>query len=223
MNSEQLRQQLAELRAQIEALLPANAAEQYLAQIFADSKFAPHLPAIIARLCSETPVYSFDVEADPDEARHPAHYTALWYDRRQPPIVIQYTRYWREMPQDRDDAPDAPEVAADMVDDPPVPLALSESAQTNAQGHSKQSATPASSDEPVTTPHAPTATPATTATAEEIAAERARIEARIAELEQQMEMHQAGPTPPRRVVRPSSSAAAAAPARGASEWRGRMF
>lgn len=179
-----LQRQLAELRAAVEALQPSHQAEGYLAQVFAEAKFAPHLEHIIAHLCGAAPSYSFVVEADPAEDGHPTQYTALWYDRAEPPIVIQYTRRWRgmpgELPEPRSyelmEEPPAQATTAlvrtshhlaaseQTVNAPAASVEPSDLLRTSAQGHSEQPPKPPARDQA------------------EIAAEIARIEAEIARL-----------------------------------------
>ena len=150
--SDHLRRQLADLRAMVEALQPAHRAEDYLSDYFGDPKFAPHLAEILAHLLSSEPVYSFIVEADPDEEGHPMHHTVMWYDRSQRPILISYTKFWRrvhgELPEH--EATGTPPVADAADEEPPATMqepslrvARPDLALSPAGGHSEPSVAPA--------------------------------------------------------------------------------
>lgn len=150
--SDHLRRQIADLRAMVEALQPAHRAEDYLRDYFGDPKFAPHLVEIVAHLLSDTPVYSFVVERDPDEEGHPMHHTVMWYDRSQRPILISYTKFWRRVHGDlpERDATDTPPVAdaADgeppaTIEEPRLRVARSDLAVAREYGHPEPSAAPA--------------------------------------------------------------------------------
>lgn len=100
--SNDLRAQLAELRAMVEALTPSTAAEDYLRDRFAGPEFDEHREAIVEALLSPQPHYSFSVQLadDPDDC--PSRYTLYWPDCSQPVVCIRIQRvtHWRDEPPD---------------------------------------------------------------------------------------------------------------------------
>lgn len=208
--SNDLRRQLAELRAMVEALTPSSTAEDYIAECFADAKFAAHRDAIVAALCrGDTPSYSFEVAADPDEGWQPTRYSVMWYQRDQPPITIMYTRRWRELRYGEHlGAP----TSHDLTDEPP---AQATSALVRASSHLTESQ-PMMNDTPTVSAPSETAVASVQGHTELPPEERARIQSEIARLRSEIqrlkppERRQEPPTPPARagVVRvdtPSAS------------------
>lgn len=206
--SNDLRREIAELRAQLEALQPSHQAEGYLRARFAAPAFDEHREQIVAALLSPSARYSFSVQLADDPEGAPSRFMLYWPDRSQPVMCIRVQRVsnWgglryahrmdelalydqhTEPPEQAVTAPVRAsygvEQAEQTVNDTPLPAALSESAHDDAQRHSEQPATLPSGD--------------STGHAEDVAAQIAAIQARIAQLsaeEQRQEQQTPAPAP----------------------------
>src|SRR5690348_2754351 len=87
MGSRDLRRQLAELRAQVEALQPSHVSDE-LRAYFAAAAFDGQREAIIQALLDGR-LYEFAVQLPDDPAGCPSRYIITWPDRRQPPKALR--------------------------------------------------------------------------------------------------------------------------------------
>lgn len=225
--SNDLRREIAELQAMVEALQPSHQAEDYLRERFAAPEFDEHREQIVAALLGPTAQYSFSVQLadDPDDC--PSRFMLYWPDRSQPVMCIHVQRvsnwgglrYAHHMDEvasyDQQNEPPVQAVTAlvrssygveraeQTVNTTPSSAALSDLALVKLQPHSEQDAEPPAAD------------------AKDVVAQIAAIQARIAQLT--AEEQQPPASAPGQQTSPSVTIVEQPAGARAVDWARRLF